>query len=126
MELSRLRQRIGYLNRERYKLLEKMMKMEGMVQGSLYQMKRVCGSANCKCVRGEKHTAWYLSRLVAGKTRLSYVGKIVPLRIQEQVEAYRNYQKGLARIRKIDKEVPELLNEYRDRQVEEIELEGQD
>jgi len=31
------------------------------VAGGLVKMARMCGKANCKCARGDKHVSWYLS-----------------------------------------------------------------
>lgn len=121
MELSKLRQKVYQLNRERSNLLNRVLRPGKMVRGSLYQMGRCCGNPNCKCTRGEKHISWYLSQRIEGKTRLTYIGKIVPVWFSEQVHRYQHHQKILAQIRKIDTEISNSLNKLRDTMVQTIE-----
>ena len=97
------------------------MRPKKMVQGSLYQMERICGNPNCKCAKGAKHISWYLSRPMRGKTKLTYIGRIVPPKIFDSVCRYQQYQKHLAKIRKIDNEISLLLNQIRDAMVHSIE-----
>lgn len=120
MDLSRLRQKIYELNKERRVLLNKVMKPGEMIKGSLYQMARSCGNPNCKCARGEKHVSWYLSCRVGGRTKLFYVGRIPSVRIHEGARRYQNHQKLLAKIRKIDNDISRFLNQIRDMMVRRI------
>jgi len=76
-----------------------------MVSGSLFQMRRQCGNPRCKCARGELHASWYLSRHWEGKTKLTYIGRVVPDWLQKRVGRYQIHQKRLAAIRKIDAEI---------------------
>jgi len=121
MDLSRLRQKIHRLNKERRELLKRVLHPRKMVQGSLYQMRRYCGKPGCKCTRGEKHVSWYLSRAVEGKTKLTYIGRIVPAWLDDRVKRYQRHQEVLARIRKIDTEISSSLNKLRDKKVQTIE-----
>lgn len=121
MDASKLRQEIRRLNTERSKLLNRVMRPRKMVNGSLYQMGRSCGNPNCKCARGEKHVSWYLSRKIARKTKLTYIGRIVPAWLAESVKRYQHHQKLLARIRKADSRISDCLNQLRDAMVETIE-----
>ena len=121
MDASRLRQEIRRLNTERTKLLDRVMRPGKMVNGSLYRMGRSCGNPNCKCARGEKHLSWYLSRKIARKTKLTYIGRIVPAWLAESVKRYQRHQKLLARIRKADSRISDCLNQLRDAMVQTIE-----
>jgi hypothetical protein len=56
-------------------LLARMRALGPMVHGSLVEAARTCGKKGCRCTRGEPHTAFYLSRRVAGKTRLEHVSR---------------------------------------------------
>jgi len=124
VDLSRLRQKIYQLNKERGVLLNKVINPGEMVKGSLYQMARSCGNPNCKCARGEKHISWYLSRQAEGQTKLTYVGRIVPVRIHEGARRYQKHQKLLAKIRKIDDGISKFLNQIRDAMIQTIERIG--
>ncbi len=122
MQASKLRQEIKRLNSARGELLSRAVRpRRRMVKGSLYQMGRSCGNPNCKCAKGHKHLSWYLSRAIAGKTKLTYIGRIVPLWLANRVKAYQRHQKLLARIRKADARISNCLNELRDGMVETIE-----
>jgi len=121
MDASKLRQEIRRLNTERSNLLSRVMQPRNMVNGSLYRMGRSCGNPNCKCARGEKHFSWYLSRRIEGKTKLTYIGRIVPAWLTDSVKRYQRHQKLLARIRKADSRISDCLNQLRDAIVQTIE-----
>lgn len=121
MDMSKIRQKIYQLDKERSKLLSRVLRPGKMVRGSLYQMWRVCGNPNCKCTKGEKHASWYLSQRIEGKTKLTYIGRVVSIWINERVHRYQHYQKILVQIRKIDTEISNSLNKLRDAMVQTIE-----
>lgn len=121
MDASKLRQKILQLDNRRRELLDRVLRPGPMVVGSLYQMKRKCGKPGCKCTRGQLHASWYLSRAEQGRTKLSYIGRIVPNRLAERVRRYQRHQKFLARIRKIDTQISGHLNQLRDQRVQSLE-----
>ena len=121
MDASKLRQEVRHLNTERSKLLSRVMRPRKMVNGSLYRMGRRCGNPNCKCARGEKHFSWYLSRKIETKTKLTYIGRIVPAWLAESAKRYQRHQKLLGRIRKADSRISDCLNQLRDAVVQTIE-----
>jgi hypothetical protein len=43
--------------------------------GGIYLQRVRCGKSNCKCARGETHTAYYYFARVNGKLRKTYVRK---------------------------------------------------
>ncbi len=113
MNISKIRKQIVELNIERSELIKCLLCPGEMIKGSLYQIARVCGNPNCKCARGEKHVSWYISNLVNGQTKLTYIGSSVPSRLEELSRRYQQRQKRLVRIRKIDKEISRLLSSLR-------------
>ena len=84
-------------------------------------MRRKCGKPGCKCARGQLHASWYLSRAQQGRTKLIYIGRIVPDRLGTRVRRYQRHQKLLAQIRKIDAEISEHLNQLRDQRLQSLE-----
>jgi hypothetical protein len=114
VDLSRLRQKILLLDEKRLSLIKTLLQPLPMISGSLYQMHRPCGNPRCKCVRGELHSSWYLSKRKDKKTKLIYIGRIVPEWLSIHVLRHRRYQKTLADIRKIDSEISVTLNQLRD------------
>jgi hypothetical protein len=107
-------QRVRDLDGRRRQLIEDALRPLPMVVGYLVQMRRRCGRAGCHCGKGQLHSSWYLSRRVAGKTKLAYLGRLVPDGLALLVRRYRDVQQSLAAIRKIDREISELLNRIRD------------
>ena len=118
MDSSRLRQKVHRQDEERRQLLGRVLRPGAMVGGSLYQMHRRCGKAGCRCSRGHLHGSWYLSRREEGRTRLTYIGRVVPELVAVRATRYQEHQRRLARIRKIDAEVSAILNRLRDEKLE--------
>ncbi len=114
MSPTKIEKKLKKLDGQRSRLLEQILGQGKMVRGSLYEMRRRCGKPNCRCARGELHASWYLSRAIEGRTRLTYVGSSVPKSLSERVSRYQRYQKLLARIRKMDREISSILNAFRD------------
>ena len=121
MDSSRLRQKLLAMDKQRRDLLQQVLRPSAMISGSLFQMRRRCGNPRCKCYRGKLHASWYLSRLKEGKTKLTYIGRIVPDWLARRVGRYQQYQKRLAAIRKIDAEISRDLNRLRDEKVQSFE-----
>ena len=114
MDLSRLRQKILHLDQKRLSLIKTLLRPLPMISGSLYQMHRPCGNPRCKCARGVLHSSWYHSTRKDKKTKLIYIGKIVPEWLSSHVLRYQSYQKTLTEIRKIDSEISSTLNHLRE------------
>ena len=121
MEISALRQRVRDLDFRRRQLIDEALRPLPMVVGYLFQMRRRCGRAGCRCTKGRLHVSWYLSRRLAGKTQLSYLGRLIPEGLAPQVRRYRDVQRALAAIRKIDREISGLLNRIRDDRLSSLE-----
>jgi hypothetical protein len=62
-----------------------------------------------------------LSRRHEKRTKLTYIGKIVPRWLAEGIGRYQKHQKSLARIRKIDAEISRILNKLRDEKLQSFE-----
>jgi hypothetical protein len=121
MDTSKLRQKVRRLDERRRKLLQKVLSPSYMIAGSLYKMRRRCGNPRCKCVRGHLHVSWYHSRAHRGRTKLTYIGRVVPDWLRSRVRRYQRHQRTLAEIRKIDAEISRCLNRLRDEKVQSIE-----
>ena len=76
--------------KERRKIYSQMPKVEESIRGSLVVMRRTCGKANCRCRKGQKHRAMYLSQSCSGKTRMIYI----PQNMEKRADQYiKNSQK---------------------------------
>lgn len=97
----RQRLSIGVLQARRDARIKELANAKPMIQGSLCKVGTRCGNPNCRCARGEKHTAHILTRKVRGKTRTNYV----PVGMLEEVEAWaREYR----RVKELMKEISQL------------------
>lgn len=121
MDITALRQRVRDLDLRRRRLIEDALRPLPMVVGYLFQMARRCGRSGCRCAKGRLHVSWYLSRRVGGKTKLSYLGRAIPEWLGLRVRRYREYQNALASIRKIDREISDLLNKLREEETGRLE-----
>lgn len=121
MDYSKMRQQIYFLDKERRQLLPSVLRPGKMIQGSLYRMWRLCGNPRCICVKGKKHMSWYLSWHAEGRTKLAYLGRTVPLPLEERVNRYRRHQRILARIREIDGLISAALNKLREGMIQPLE-----
>lgn len=114
MDISRLRQKVYYLDRERKKLQDFLLRPQEMVYGSFYEFYRRCGNPTCHCKRGKKHLARCLSTNEGGKTKLIYVRNKDVFWVRKQAENYRRYQKAMAGVRKINNEIFEIVKKLKD------------
>jgi hypothetical protein len=114
MDETTRRQKVRGLDKERSALVAAALRPASMTGGSVYQMARKCGNPRCRCAHGEPHLSWYLSERKGGRTRLTYVGARVPRDLAERSRRYQEYQRRLARIRAVDREVSRHLNALRD------------
>jgi len=116
MGLPEIRKEITVLQKNRESLELQLIRTRlSMEAGSLSSRYTSCRRGNCKCTRGEKHGPFlYLHQKVDGKMKWRYVGKASDMPIVKKVRSYMQYQDRLADLRKINKEIDALLNEYRE------------
>lgn len=79
----------GRLLNRRKRVLSKMPKLEEAIRGSLVIMNRFCGKPNCRCLKGQKHKAIYLSQSFKGKTRMVYIPSHAVEKIAGHIKNYR-------------------------------------
>ena len=115
MQPSKLRRKIEKLDKDRRRLLQKLIRPEEMVAGSIYQVYKRCGNPNCRCARERKHGPFTcLSVTDSGRRRLIFVRRQDEAWVKVQATKYREYQKMMARVRKMNDEIFELLKQLRD------------
>lgn len=110
-KVSRWRQRISQLRRIRGFLENRLMKPKGMRVGSVVRPYMFCGKPSCACHRDakKKHGPYYyLSYKEEGKSRYKYLGKATSPEV-ERGRNYQMFQRGMARLGKIHREVIGLL-----------------
>lgn len=83
------------LKRQKELLARTMPKTLEVIKGTLVEMKKTCGKPNCKCMKGEKHKALYVSQYVKGSPRMLFVPKAQEKRIRQCVENYKKLKKSI-------------------------------
>lgn len=112
--ISRSKQKAQSLSVKLYKHLQKMLKAESMIKGSVYNRKCTCGNPNCKCAKGELHNTPTLSLSRAGKTRLVYLTKYTlteRAEIKRQVKSYQGFRYNRSQVVNCFKELIAEINE---------------
>jgi len=113
-KLSRIRQKIYQLRKRRGTYIEKLLHPKRMIIGSLYEVYKTCSKPNCCCKKGKRHGPFFaLSISVEAKRSVKIVRKDDLTAVREKALAYQSFQKGLAKIRKTDKEIAVLLEEIK-------------
>ncbi len=69
-----------------------------IVRGTLTTRERVCGKANCKCTRGEKHVGLYLVASKDGKLRQLFVPQSYEARLRKWLAQYKEAENLLEQI----------------------------
>jgi hypothetical protein len=83
------------LLKKRQRISRRMPKVEECIRGSLVVMKRVCGKPNCRCLKGQKHKAIYLSQSYNGKTRMFYLPQGSEDKAYQFIKNYQKIKKAL-------------------------------
>jgi hypothetical protein len=110
-QVSRWRQRIDRLGKIRRGLESQLMRPRAMRIGSVVKQYMFCGKASCACHRDpeKKHGPYYyLSYKEGGQSRYKYLGKATSPEV-ERARNYQVFQRGMALLGKIHREVIDLL-----------------
>lgn len=67
----------------------------GIMHGSAIVMRRVCGKANCKCTKGDKHESLYVARQRNGKQYMKCVPKAQESQVRTWVQRYREVKQTI-------------------------------
>jgi len=91
-----------------------------MIAASIMYIYKTCSTPNCKCKKGEKHGPYPAIQFKSkGKYKIKMLKKDKVSEVEEKVQAYRKYQDGLAEINKINVRINKLLQQLRDKNMEE-------
>ena len=109
--ISRWRQRISQLCKIRGRLEGQLMRPRPMRIGSVVKQYMFCGKASCACHRDSKKKHgpyYYLSYKEKGQSRYKYLGKATSPEV-ERARNYQVFQRGMAQLGKIHREIIDLL-----------------
>ncbi len=109
-ELSSLTEKLTRLNMQRANYIISILHGKEMVLGMPHRVYRKCGKKNCKCYTGKRHGPYpALSVNKQGKQKIVMIKKSDRSSVLSGAERYKHYQRTLAKIRKIDKEINNTL-----------------
>lgn len=96
--MAKPRSSISTVEREIRSRTTQVMHNEPLVRGCLVTMRRVCGNANCRCARGEKHESQYLSQSRKGQAKLTYIPDELLPQVRTWIDNYQKVQHWLEEI----------------------------
>ena len=99
-DISQLRQQLRRAHDAAGRILQQLLRGQPMTPGSFYLQKRRCGKPNCRCARGQLHTAWVVTRSQDGATRTFMVPAQDRARLRQLTAEYRRYHRARALLAK--------------------------
>ena len=111
-----VRQRVRARLEEQRTLVEELLKRRAQLAGSLFVRYGVCGKENCACrTTGRKHGPYYvLSTRSGGQGGFAYLDSTRMAEARTLVRAFREYRRGMRRLKKLGEEVVALLRRYQE------------
>src|SRR5574341_164784 len=113
-EASRARARLQQTERAREEQVETLLRAESLVAGSFIRQTRTCGKSGCRCARGERHVAAYLSRSVGGRTQMVYVPGRDEVAVSTKADRYRRFREARAALMKLASETAQAADALQD------------
>lgn len=99
---------IGVLQRRREARIKELAAAGPLLQGSMTQIHLTCGNPNCRCARGEKHTAYQVTRKVRGKTKTLSIPADLVEDARAWVEEHRRVKRLLKEISELSEQIVRL------------------
>lgn len=121
--LSQLRRVMWELDKRRVFLQNRLQRPSKMIKGSLIEVWKRCSNRECRCYKkNERHGPYlFLMEPYEGRHRTRHVRRKDWARVKRGVERYRQFQKDMAEIRKINEKIFTILKEIRDTHVKSYE-----
>ena len=124
-KVSRLRQSLFHLAGEIRKVIEPFFSDRPVIKGTVYELKRKCGKAGCKCARGELHARMVISASEGGKTRLQVIPHGFLVEVQGKVRRYQELRRARARLGSLYRKMLKVMDQLEGRRREEMSSLGQ-
>lgn len=108
---KRVRARLG----EQRALVQALLRQRELLQGSVFTRYGECGKEGCACRQGRKHGPYYVfSMRRGGKGAFAYLEGARLDQARNLVAAYREFRRGLRRLKKVNLELVDLLRRYQE------------
>jgi len=86
------------LQTESRQLRKQLSRIRYFIRGTLMKCKRTCGKPTCKCTKGQKHIAYYLSLTRENKTSLIYVPRASLKKADKWINNYKKLKELLEKL----------------------------
>ena len=111
MDASQVRKLIQQRQREINGQLALLKQRRPLIRGNLYNLRRKCGKAGCRCQEGHLHESWVISVPQRGRKRMQAVPQGKRAAWQQMTERYRRFRSARARLVKLFAEIVKLVDE---------------
>ena len=123
-KFSQLRHSLRRLSDEVRQLTNSSFSDKPVIKGSVYELKRKCGKAGCKCAQGELHSRMVISASEKGKTSLRVIPHGFLVEIQIKVRRYQELRHARARLVEVHRKMLRVIDEMEPMRREEIPASG--
>jgi hypothetical protein len=110
-QISRIRQRIARLVRQRQAAERVLLRRSGLLKGTVTEVQRTCGKAGCRCAKGDKHICYQLSTSIEGRTRTRNVPRKHLTNVKHLTENYRRFRQARATWVRLNAQIIDLINQ---------------
>jgi hypothetical protein len=113
MEKQAIKTEVYRLRRERQLLETRLLNTGRQMEVWVTSQYTYCRKGNCKCTRGQPHGPfYYLFFKEGGRVWHRYLPRDKSAGLRKSAETYRNYQKKMARLNKLNQEIAGLLRQH--------------
>jgi len=110
-----LRKRVRARLAEQRALVGTLLQQRELLQGSVFERYGECGKEGCACRQGRKHGPYYVfSMRSGGKGSFAYLDGSRLEEARTLVGRYRDFRRGLRRLKKLNLELVDLLRRYQE------------
>ena len=111
-KLSKLRQKLGQLIKEKSQCMSIIFSDISMVKGGVYILNRKCGKLSCKCASTDyRHASHYLYKTEEGKNNIIYLKQEEVAKMKKLTQNYIKYRQARAQLIKNEKSIMKVINE---------------
>lgn len=111
LKFSRLRQSVIRLADEVKQLIGPFLSGQPVIKGSVYELKRKCGKAGCKCALGQLHHRMVVSAKEQGRTKLWVIARGCLVEVHRKVRRYQQLRRARTRLGKVHRQMLEAMDE---------------
>lgn len=110
-KFSQLRQSLARLADEIRQIIEPFFSDKPVIKGTVYELKRKCGKAGCKCTQGELHHRMVVSASEKGRTKLCAIPHGFLIEVQSKVRRYQELRRIRVKLIDLHKKMIQVMDE---------------